>query len=79
VHVSGVVAAGPNAPSHIISIGYASEAEMESWMAGLQGDPAYQVLLDTLGSVAEYHGANLQREVKAWGKVSVAGVTDTGR
>lgn len=79
VHVSGLVAAGPNSPSHIISIGYASEAEMESWMERLQGDRAYQVLLDTLNSVAEYHGANLQREAKAWGKISVEDVTDTGR
>ena len=78
VHLSAIVAAGPGAPSHIISIGWASEAEMEASIAKQQADPAYRVLVDTMLSGATYHGANLQREVKAWGDISVEDVTDTG-
>jgi hypothetical protein len=68
LHLSAVYAGGPTAPSHIISIGYESEAEMAAWAQKQQADPAYRVLVDTMLSVATYHGATMQRDGKAWGK-----------
>ncbi len=68
LHLSAVYAGGPTAPSHIISIGYESEAEMAAWAQKQQADPAYRVLVDTMLSVATYHGATMSRDGKAWGK-----------
>ena len=68
LHLSAVYAGGPTAPTHIVSIGYESEAEMAAWAQKQQGDPAYQVLVQTMLSVATYHGATMQRDGKAWGK-----------
>ena len=68
VHLSAVIAAGPGGASHIVAIGYKSEAEMAGWREQQQGDPAARVLLETIQSVSTYHGATIQREIKAWGK-----------
>jgi len=73
-HLSAVIAGGPGAPSHIIALGYKSETEMANWGERQFADPAYRVLVATMRSVSEYHGATMQREIKAWGK-SVEEVT----
>ena len=78
VHLSFVVAGGAGGPSHIVSVGYASEAEMEASIVAQAQDPAWQALVRTLGAVAVYHGATLQRDLKAWGPASVEAVSDTG-
>jgi hypothetical protein len=78
VHLSAVVAGGPGQPSHILSIGYESEAEWEAWQDKAQSDPARQALLNTIGAISQYHGANIQREAKAWGSASVEDVTSVG-
>ena len=77
VHLSAVVAGGTAGPSHIVSVGYASEAEWEAEMARDRG-PAWQNLMDTMGAVSEYHGATMQRDIKAWGDVSVSDIAVTG-
>ncbi len=77
VHLSAILAGGDGA-SHIISVGYASETEMEAEISAQQQDPAYRAMVDTFNAVADYLGATLQRDLKAWGKASVQDVTNTG-
>lgn len=67
VHLSSVVAGGMGSPSHIVSIGYASQAEAESWQESLSGNADYQTFLGEVQQVSEYHGANLALRVKTWG------------
>jgi hypothetical protein len=79
VHLSSVVAGGPGSATHIISIGYESQTEMADWTQKAQADPAYRTLVDTMLSVSDYHGATIQRDLKAWGKTSVKDVTAIGQ
>lgn len=72
VHLSSVVAGGMGAPSHIVSIGYASQAEAEQWQDSLAGNKDYQAFLAEVREVSEYLGANLAIRVKAWGDSPIA-------
>lgn len=72
VHLSGVVAGGLGSPSHIVSIGYASQAEAERWQEELAGNQDYATFLEAVQQVSEYHGANLAVRVKAWGTSPIA-------
>jgi len=67
VHLSSVAAGGMGAPSHIVSIGYASQAEAETWQDSLSGNKDYQTFLTEISKATEYHGANLAIRVKSWG------------
>lgn len=75
VHLSQVVAAGMSPQSHTISVGYASEAEMETWQSSLRGNPDWRDYLVASRSASEYLGANLVREIQAWGGKSLAELT----
>lgn len=67
VDLSSVVAGGMGSPSHVVSIGYASQAEAEKCQDSLAGNQDYQTFLAAVQQVAEYHGANLAIRVKTWG------------
>lgn len=67
VHLSSVVAGGMGAPTHVVSVGFASQAEAEQWQESLAGNADYQTFLESVQEVAEYHGANLAIRVKTWG------------
>ncbi len=74
-HLSGTVAAGLTPVTHVITVGYASEAEMETWVDGLQANADWAAYLDAAGAAADYLGANLTRDVKTWGEASLADLT----
>ena len=78
VHLSAVTAGGVGSASHIISVGWASEAEWESEVQRTAGNPQWNALIRTMRAVAEYHGATLQRDIKSWGKASVEEITNLG-
>lgn len=75
VHLSSVVAAGLSPVSHTISVGHASEAEMETWNDGLRGNADWEAYLAASNPAADYLGATLQRTVKTWGEASLADLT----
>ena len=68
VHISGVVAGGMGSPSHIVSIGYSSQAEMETWTDSLVGNADFAAFMQQIQRVTEYHGANLAVRIKTWGE-----------
>ena len=70
-HLSSVVAAGITPTTHLVTVGYASEAEMENWQMGLSGNSDWEALLDALGDSADYYGATMARTVKVWGSASL--------
>jgi hypothetical protein len=67
VHLSRVVAGGIGAPSHVLSVGYASMAELETWQDSLAGNEDYAAFLEEASAASVYHGANMAVRVKAWG------------
>ena len=71
VHLEGVVAGGINSVTHSIVVGYASEAEMETWVDSLAGNADWAAYLEALRASAQLLGANMIRDVKAWGSVSL--------
>jgi hypothetical protein len=74
VHLSQVVAAGMSSMSHLITVGYASEAEMETAQLSLAGNSEWQALLNALNESAEHLGSSMSRTVKAWGTASMQSV-----
>lgn len=72
VYLSEVIAGGITPVTHVISVGYASEAEMFGWFDVRDPSPDWANYLDASGTVADYLGANLARTVKFWGPASLA-------
>lgn len=67
VYLSAVVAAGLSPVTHVISVGYASEAEMATWVAKRNATKDWQKYLDASDPVSEYLGAAMARTLETWG------------
>jgi hypothetical protein len=74
-HLSAVVAAGASPVTHVITIGYASEAEMESWGSLNRASADWQAYLDASRGSAEVVGLTLSRVVKSWGPATMKDVS----
>jgi hypothetical protein len=74
-HLSGIVAGGLTSVSHVVSVGYASEAEMETWSDSLIGNADWSAYLEKSRGVADYLGSDLVRDLKAWGPASLTDLT----
>lgn len=75
VHLASVVAGGTTPVSHLLVVGYASVAEMETWRDGLRGDPAWESYLETSGRASEYLGSTIATTAKTWGEASLSDLT----
>ncbi len=71
VHLEVVVAGGISPVSHTINVGYASEAEMETWVDSMVGNADWASYLEASRLSAQLLGASMIRDVKAWGSVSL--------
>ncbi len=71
VHLAAVVAGGISPVSHSIIVGYASEAEMETWVDSMVGNADWATYLEASRLSAQLLGASMIRDVKAWGSVSL--------
>lgn len=67
-HLFATVAAGGNAPSHLIALGFKSQAEMEEWNEMTFSSADRRALRHSLSVIADYHGANLLITQGSWGK-----------
>lgn len=72
VYLSTVVAGGITPVTHLISVGYASEAEMEAWTATRDASADWATYLKASRKVAEYLGSNLSRDLKWWGPATLS-------
>lgn len=72
VYLSAVVAGGITPVSHTISVGYASEAEMDAWQQTVAATDDWAEYLDATGEAAEYLGTSMARDVKSWGSATLA-------
>ena len=69
VYLSEVAAAGIAPITHIISVGYNSEAEAESSSATLTATRDWAKYIEAAEKAAENKGAYMMRTIKAWGTV----------
>ncbi len=76
VYLSEVVAGGISPVTHVISVGYASEAEMESWEKTRDASADWTSYLAASRDVAQHLGANLARDVKSWGPATLKAVSE---
>jgi len=74
-HLSAVVAAGASPVTHIISVGYASEAEMESWAAVNRASADWQAFMAANRDNVQVLGFTLSRGVQAWGNATLKDVS----
>ena len=63
----GIVAGGLSPVTHVISVGYASEAEMEAWIDVRNASGDWAAYLEASGPTGEYLGGSLARDLKTWG------------
>lgn len=67
VYLSAVVAGGMTPVSHIISVGYASEAEMAAWHVVRDASADWAAYQKASGPASEYLGGSLARDLDTWG------------
>jgi hypothetical protein len=67
VFLSSVVAGGLTQVSHVISVGYASEADVEAWEKKIQGSDDWVNYLEESQKTGEYLGNSMIRTLKTWG------------
>jgi hypothetical protein len=70
VHLSAVLAAGMTPATHVISVAYASEAEMETWGDVAMASADWAAYLRAIGGISERLGVMMSRNVKSWGALS---------
>jgi len=75
VYLSQVVVGGISPVSHAISVGWASEAEMEAWRAVRDPSPDWAAYQAASGPVAEFLGGTLARDIKSWGPATLKDLT----
>jgi hypothetical protein len=61
--------------NHIESVGYDSEAEMDSWAKVRDASADWSTYLTASRKSATYQGGSLARDVKSWGTATLKEVT----
>jgi len=70
-HLEGVMAGGISPVTHAVSVGYASEAEMEAWAESVMGNADWAAYLAAAGPAAQPLGSTLILTIKSWGPLSL--------
>jgi hypothetical protein len=75
VYLSGVVAGGLSPVTHMISVGFASETEMDAWDDARSPSADWATYLGEVRKVSEYLGNELARDLKSWGPATLKGIS----
>ena len=75
VYLSAVVAGGLTPVTHVVSVGFASEAEMDAWDDVRNPSPDWVSFSDEARKVSQYLGTSLSRDLKTWGPATLKDVT----
>lgn len=67
LYLSSVAAAGMSSVTHVVSVGYESEAEAEAWNAVMLASPAWAAFQRATDPISENAGGWVLRTVKTWG------------
>ena len=74
VYLSSVVAGGMSPVTHVISVGYESEAEMAAWLAVRDPSADWATYQKASRPTAEYLGGSLARDIKTWGPATLPAI-----
>lgn len=74
LYLSAVVAGGISPVTHLVSVGYATEAEMDAWTAVRDASADWATYLKASRNVADHLGANMSRDLKSWGPATLSGL-----
>ena len=75
IHLSAMSAVGINPATHVISVGYASIAEMETYGDMAAKDPDWAKFLTAMQKASTHLGAVIARDVKSWGPATMKSLT----
>lgn len=67
MYLSEIAAAGVSPVTHLISVGFASEAQAEKSNAMIGASAGWATYLDVAAKAGTYHGTYLQRTLATWG------------
>ncbi len=67
VHLSEIAAAGISPVTHLISVGYASEAQAETATATMDATEDWATYLEASGKAGTYQGTFMMRTLATWG------------
>jgi len=76
VHLIALSAGGITGVTHIVTVGYASIAEMETANDANRNDPDWLKMLDAIRPISTHLGADLSRTLKQWGTASMKSLTN---
>ena len=65
------MAGGLSQVTHTIAVGYASQAEMETWAESLMGNADWAAYLDAVRPTARPRGAGMALTIKSWGSLTL--------
>lgn len=71
IYLSSVVAGGMTPVTHVISVGYDSEAEMAAWLAVRDPSADWATYQKASRPTGEYLGGSLARDIKTWGTATL--------
>lgn len=75
VHLSSVVAGGISPVTHVISVGYETEAEMDKWLDMRDASDDWRTYIQASNPTADFLGSAMSRTVKEWGPASLEELT----
>ncbi len=75
VHLSAMAGGGITPVTHVVSVGWASEAEAEAWANTLQGNADWAKYLADSRKAADHLGLNVVRDLKEWGPATLGELT----
>lgn len=75
-HLSAITAGGAGTATHVVSLGYASMAEMEAYQDSLVGNPEYAAMQAAMGKASMRVGTYLGQDVKSWGPATRKSFTE---
>ena len=72
--LSAVRAGGISPVSHLISVGYDSETEMDAWLAVRNASADWAAYLEATQPAAEFLGTSISRDLKWWGPATLQSI-----
>lgn len=74
VYLSGVSAGGITPVTHVVSVGYASEAEREAWVETRSTSADWAVYVEATNASGQLLGTSLFRNLKSWGPAALSDI-----
>jgi len=75
VYLSEIIAGGISPATHVISVGFTSQAEMEAWNVTRDASTDWAAYIRASRSTGDYLGASLYSDLKTWGPATFSALS----